>query len=305
LSFIGRFVAKLRGDAIWNAKLAALEAATTQTHLLLGRIHSERVRQIGSIDSLAQVEFSISSQFGDDGIIQWLTGRLDLPSHTFIEFGVEDYKIANTRFLLMNDHWSGLVMDGSPESVAAIKDDEVSFRYDLKAACVWVTAEDINTSIEANGINGEIGLLHIDIDGNDYWVWRAIDVVRPAIVIMEYNSVFGPDRTITVPYDPMFIRSEAHPSRLYCGASISALCDLAEAKGYDFIGSNADGNNAYFVSKALNHGLRALTPQEGYVESKFAEYRDEQGEYVRGDGRIEVIRGLPVFNTRTNVIEPL
>lgn len=305
MSLIGRVVAKLRGDAIWNTKFAALDMTATRQLLLLGRMRSEQLRQIKAVDSLAQVEFAITSQFGDDGIIQWLTHVLEIPNHTFIEFGVEDYRIANTRFLLINDNWSGLVMDGSPKNIDAIRGDELSFTYDLKAACVWATAENINQSIESQGFAGEIGLLHIDIDGNDYWVWRALEVVQPAIVIMEYNSVLGPDRSITVPYDPKFTRGEAHFSLLYFGASITALCDLAGEKGYEFIGSNSAGNNAYFVSKRLDHGLRVLTPEEGYVVSKFAEYRDEQGERVRGDRRIEVIRGLPVFNTRSGEIEPL
>src|SRR5258706_13307938 len=78
--------------------------------LLLGKLHAERVKAIGRIANLREVEFKVFSQFGDDGIIQWLARHLDLPSRTFIEFGVENYRESNTRFLLINDNWSGLVM---------------------------------------------------------------------------------------------------------------------------------------------------------------------------------------------------
>jgi hypothetical protein len=190
-----------------------------------------------------------------------------------------------------------------------------------------VTAENIDQLLLDHGFKGDIGLLHIDIDGNDYWVWRAITAVRPAIVIMEYNSVFGADRAITIPYDPKFIRRRrATPngspvstqgsltlsrgeriSNLYFGASLPALCDLAESKGYDFVGSNSAGNNAYFIRSELHHGLKPLTAAEGYVTSKFAESTDSRGRlnYVRGGQRLASLRGLPVFNTRTGVEEEL
>lgn len=275
-----------------------------------GLLHgSALARQLGAVENpadLSEVEFSVFSQFGDDGIIQWLTRRLQ-PVPVFIEFGVEDYRESNTRFLLMHDNWSGLVLDGSERNIAAIQAAEFSWKYDLKSVCAFITAENINDLIAGQGITGEIGLLHIDLDGMDYWVCKAIDVVRPLVLILEYNSVFGPTRAITVPYDPEFVRTNAHYSNLYQGASLSALCDLAAEKGYDFIGSNSAGNNAYFVRADSGHGLRVLTAEEGYVTSKFAESRDEQGRltHVRGDARLELIRGLPVFNTRSGEVESL
>ena len=117
---------------------------------------------------------------------------------------------------------------------------------------------------------------------------------------MEYNSVFGPDKAWTVPYDPKFYRTNYHSSNLCFGASLSALCDLAEEKGYAFVGCNSHGNNAYFVRKGHLRGLRPLSAQEGYVESKFRESRDPQGQlnYLSGKNRLETIRGLQVFDTR-------
>jgi len=91
--------------------------------------------------------------------------------------------------------------------------------------------------------------MNADIDGNDYWIWQSLDVVKPVITIVEYNSVFGDKHAITIPYDRAFNRTKAHYSNLYWGASLRALCILAEQKGYVFVGSNSSGNNAYFVKQ--------------------------------------------------------
>lgn len=184
---------------------------------------------------------------GDDGIIQYLINYLEIENKIFVEFGVEDYLESNTRFLLINDNWSGLVIDGSKINIAKIKKDEIYWKHDLKVKSAFITAENINQLIEEEGIKGQIGLLHIDIDGNDYWVWKALEVVVPKIMIVEYNSKFGCEKAITIPYKEDFVWTKAHYSNLYFGASILAFCDLADEKGYSFIGSNSAGNNAYFV----------------------------------------------------------
>jgi hypothetical protein len=304
-------------------RVAQSKAGWARQRTLVGRELAWRVRELESIKGFSDVEFSVFSQFGDDGIIQWLIHRLPAISQTFVEFGVGDYQEANTRFLLMNDNWSGLVMDSSSQYVKAIRRDPVSLIHDLQSKCTIVTAENIDQLLLDHGFKGDIGILHIDIDGNDYWVWRAITAVRPEIAIMEYNSVFGPERAITIPYDPTFVRRQrvtrkglpgSHTlkrgdriSNLYFGASLPALCDLAQSKGYDFVGSNSAGNNAFFVRSELNPGLKPLTAAEGYVVSKFAESTDSKGRLnrLRGEQRLASIRGLPVVNTRTGAEEEL
>lgn len=283
-----------------------MKQAEDKQRALIGRELAWQVRQLESIDDFSEVEFSVFSQFGDDGIIQWLIHRLPGIRHTFVEFGVQDYREANTRFLLVNDNWSGLVMDSSSRNIKVIKRDPISWLYDLQSECTFVTAENIDQLLINHGPQGELGILHIDIDGNDYWVWRSVTAVRPAIVIMEYNSVFGADRAITIPYDPKFSRG-GRISNLYFGASLPALCDLAKSKGYDFIGSNTAGNNAYFVRSDLHHGLRPLRAADGYITSKFAESRARNGRlnYLRGEQRLTSLRGLPVVNTRTGATEEL
>ena len=248
------------------------------------------------------------SQFGDDGIIQWLVSHLDIPNRTFIEFGVEDSRESNTRFLMMNDNWSGLVMDGSESNVASIVGAEYFPSHELLAKAAFIDAENINGLVAATPFGREIGILHIDLDGNDYWVWKSIDAISPIVAILEYNSVFGIDRAITIPYDRGFARTRAHSSNLYFGASLRALCLLSAQKGYAFVGCNSAGNNAYFVrADKLNEVVREKSVRDGYALSRFRESRNEQGKlsWLTGEERLAAIRGMPVYDVETERIEPL
>jgi hypothetical protein len=272
----------------------------------LGEINLlHKVNQI--VENIQKAEFKIFSQWGDDGIIHFLVNYLDILDKRFVEFGVENYTECNTRFLLINDNWSGLIMDGSEENMSSVKKDNIYWRHDLTAVGTFVTAENIDQLLSEYNFTGEIGLLHIDIDGNDYWVWNAISVVNPVIVIVEYNSLFGYDKPWTVPYDASFVRSKAHYSNLFYGTSLLSICDLANEKGFSFIGCNSNGNNAYFVRNDKLKGLKVKQPNEGYVLSKFSESRDENGEltFLKGNKRVELLKGLSVYNTRTQQLETI
>jgi hypothetical protein len=265
---------------------------------LVNQIRSGKVYR-----SIQEAEFKVFSQFGDDGIIQYIIANAELKPYErrFIEFGVENYTESNTRFLLMNDNWSGLVIDGSQQNIDYIKNDAIYWKHDLTAVCSFIDRENINETFAANDFAGEIGLLSIDIDGNDYWIWESIDTVQPVLVIVEYNSVFGSKRAVTVPYDPAFNCTKAHPSNLFWGCSLRALYLLANQKGYAFVGSDSRGNNAYFVARNRLGSLRALTVEEGYVCSKFRESRNEEGNltYVSGSNRLRIIEDMKVLDVET------
>ncbi len=289
-------------------RLASLSRASESQLLLLGRLMSETVAAKKAITSLSEVEFRVFSQWGDDGIIQWLVHNLDLPHETFIEFGVEHYRESCTRFLMMNNNWSGFVMDASLSNIKRIIDSEYFWKFDLTARAAFVDAENINALLAASGFERQVGLLHIDMDGNDYWIWRAIDTISPIIAILEYNSLFGIDRAITIPYQRDFQRTRAHYSNLYFGASLRALYHLSMEKGYAFIGCNSAGNNAYFVRRdKLNDRVRQVPLEKGYVVSKYRESRARDGRltYLGGSRRLDAIRGMPVFNIDSGKIEEL
>jgi len=180
-----------------------------------------------------------------------------------------------------------------------LKNSPVYWRYNLKAAQAFVTRDNINDILTENGVTGEIGLLSIDIDGNDFWVWRAIEVINPVIVVIEYNHRFGKDVAVTVPYTEAFDRRQAPQPWIYFGASLRALCLLAERKGYDFVGCNSNGVNAFFVRKDKRPDeISEVSPGDGFVEGKFSESRDENGLIVKIPPQEErrLIMNLPLTN---------
>jgi hypothetical protein len=282
-----------RSNAEMLARMHKLQEA-------LGRIES---RQIGADwpGDLMSAEYRVFSQWGEDGIIQALQRQLPIERKIFVEFGVQNYTESNTRYLLTNNNWSGLVLDGSAEFIAYIRNDPIYWQYNLKAECSFITRENINTIIHQAGVSGEIGLLSIDIDGNDYWVWREIAVVRPAIVVCEYNARFGPERAVTIPYRPDFVREKAHFSNIYYGASLRALYQLSKRKGYAFVGCNSAGNNAFFVRSDLLAGsrIKELTVEQGFVPNRFRESRTRDGQlaFLSVEAERELLDSLPLVDT--------
>jgi hypothetical protein len=258
-------------------------------------------------NSLQDVEFKVFSQWGEDGIIEWLVSRLPAIPQSFVEFGVEDYGEANTRFLLSHRNWRGLVLDGSLANIEKIQSRARRWRNDLTAISAFITRENINELIGGAGLTGDIGLLSIDIDGNDYWVWGAINVVKPWIVVVEYNSVLGDLSPLTIPYDANFRRMYAHSSGLYYGASAPALELLAGRLGYTLVGGNRAGNNMFFLR---NDAMAMLGPKIGdrrVRPSLYAEARDDHGELslIRGTARRDVIKDMPVTNLASGVTASL
>jgi hypothetical protein len=301
-------IARLRQINGIFKNLSRITIETERLQLQLGKLQSEIVKNRKNVNRLSDVEFRVFSQFGDDGIIQWLANNIEFPNKTFIEFGVEDYTESNTRFLMMNDNWSGFIMDGSQTNIASIVISEYYWKYELFVRSAFINCSNINELLSSCPFDREVGILHIDLDGNDYWIWKKIDVICPVLVILEYNSIFGIDRSITIPYDKNFVRTKSHYSNLYWGASLSALHQLSAEKGYSFIGCNSAGNNAYFVrDDRLNDVVKKSNLENGYVPSKFRESRDRNGNltYLAGNQRIQDIRGMPVYNIDVGRVEKL
>ena len=276
--------------------------------LAIGSMLSNQQYSMNSLN-INDYEFKIFSQFGDDGIIQYLIKHIPIENETFIEFGVENYLESNTRFLMMNNNWAGFVMDGSEEAMSSLKNHRWYWQYNLTNKAIFIDKENINKLLATTGFS-DIGLLHIDLDGNDYHILTELNIseLNPSILIMEYNSVFGKDRAITIPYNKNFIRKNAHYSNLYYGASLSALNYAASKKGYSLVGCNRAGNNAYFVKDhLLNERIKKMSVEDVFIESKFRESRDKDYSlsYLSGQKRYEMIKGLDVLNVVSNELEKL
>jgi len=211
---------------------------------------------------------TVYSQHGQDGILLYIFSQTGVTNRRFVEFGIDDGRECNTANLCLNYGWHGLLMDANEQNVFAAR------RYyaqrlgarssNVTIAQCKVTRENINEVLQEYGYTGEIDLLSIDIDGNDYWVWQAITAIDPRVVVVEYNAILGPERSITIPYDPDFVVGRRW-SYFYHGASLRALAKLASSKGYVLVGCDLQGTDAFFVRKELaGTKLPEVTPEAAY-----------------------------------------
>lgn len=265
--------------------------------VLIGNLLSKFNSQAINITKIQDAEFQVFSQWGDDGIIQFLVNTLKIENKTFIEFGVENYTESNTRFLLINNCWQGLVIDGSKKNIDFIQQDTICWSNQLYAKQAFITKENINLLLTDLPFDSEVGILSIDIDGNDYWVWDAINVVTPIIVIVEYNSLFGRSNAWTIPYASDFVRGDVSSENIsYYGASLEAFKFLGHKKGYVFLGCNSNGNNAYFIRKDYSKKIDHLIPtDDGFVLCSFNEILKENKRVV-GIDRIKALNGKKVID---------
>lgn len=263
--------------------------------MALGRIEARQTTDL----PLSQSEFPVFSQSGEDGLLAWILAQVALPNRRFVEFGVEDYREANTRFLLLSGGWSGLVLDGDPANIARIRDSRAYWHAALTAEQAFITRENINALLTTHGFTGELGLLSVDIDGNDYWVWEALTAAQPAVVSVEYNWRFGPEAAVTIPYEPGFDRRTAHESWLYFGASLAALEALGKRKGYTLVAAGSSGVNAFFVRESLRpDSLPAQTASTLWQPGRYSETRDAAGNMVKlsPEAQQRLVQSLPTVN---------
>jgi len=200
-------------------------------------------------------EFSVYSQNGEDGLLLSLIEQTGAASKTFVEIGVEDAQECNTAILAFLLGWDGLMLEANPLGAdAALRLAGrllARKRNRLQVRQAFVTAENVNGLIEEAGFSGELGVLSIDVDGVDYWLWKAVRVVSPRLVVIEYNASFGATRAVTVPYKPDFRCPREHPGSLYHGASLPALELLGRQLGYALVAVESAGVNAFFVRQDL------------------------------------------------------
>jgi len=228
-----------------------------RVRLAQGRIERRQVLS-SKVENLPQAEFQVFSQHGEDGIIQYLLSKVDIKNKYFIEFGVESYGESNTRFLLMNDRWQGLIIDGGCDHVNYItKESFLAINHDIKAVQAIITPENVELLFKQAGAPQAPGIISVDIDYNDYFVLKAINSYKPAIFITEYNRAFGPEKQVTLPFKKGLNK---YNSGIYFGASLASINSLMKENGYVLAGSESWGVNAFFVRKDLASGINEVTP---------------------------------------------
>jgi len=215
--------------------------------LLLGMQYRELLTRGGPLPGFQDVEFRSYSQNGEDGILLYLFSLLGHGSRRAVEICAGDGIECNTANLIINHGWTGLLVDGNPESIARGREFyarcPTTFVYPPTLVQAWVTAEGVDALLAEHGFTGEIDLLSLDLDGVDYWIWRAIRSIRPRVVVLECHTGLGAERSVTVPYREDFRQAPEGSA----GASLRAFVKLGAEKGYRLVGCQRYGFNAFFL----------------------------------------------------------
>lgn len=234
-----------------------------QTHLFNNPKYSK------SSGRLNYAEFQVYSQNGEDGIINEIFSRIGTTNKFFVEFGVGDGLTNNTAYLLLKE-WRGLWIEASKRSIEKIKNTHEIFMKSkhLTLCQSFVTVENIERLLGQNNVPKEIDLISIDIDSNDLWIWKSIEEFSPRVVVIEYNAKIPPNHSWTVKYDD----SRVWKQDMFMGASLKALEELGEEKGYKLVCCDFNGVNAFFVRKDLlgqDAFLMEMTSKNLYETPKY------------------------------------
>jgi hypothetical protein len=243
----------------------------------------------GNLPELKDTGFKVFSQQEEDGLLLFIFAVIGILNKSFIDIGANDGINSNCSNLAINFGWHGLFIDCNKTAVNRGKHFYKRYpdpwAYQPVFICSKVTGENVNGIIKNAGFQGDIDLLSIDIDGNDYWIWNALEVVQPRVVIIETHVEFGYNN-IVVPYDPDYFYPGRHP--VYHGASPVAMNNLAKRKGYRLVGANNYGHNMIFVRNELSPTLIPEVSVESTLQhpsatrsfSLFEEIKDWK--YVKG-----------------------
>jgi hypothetical protein len=203
-------------------------------------------------ERISDAGFRCYSQFEEDGIILYVLTTIGFKTKKVVEMccGTGDECMATN--LILNHGFQAFLFDGDQYNIARAQ----SF-FKRKKDCLltpphlihaWITKENVNDLLRDNGAAGEIDLLSLDMDGNDYYVWEAISEINPRLCICETHNVIPGNLSITIPYAPAFTSEEKHGyEQEFRSASLLAMTKLSERKGYRLIGAHRHGFNVVFL----------------------------------------------------------
>lgn len=240
-------------------------------------------------------EFSGFSQNGEDGILDVLRSKLLRSNRYFIEIGASDGIENNSAWLVVAEKYNGIMIEGNPER--AERASRMIARQSIGAECrnIFVTRENVN-DLKSLAFHQDPDIFSFDIDGNDYYIAQAVldGGFRPKIVVVEYNSVYGPERSVTIEYRDDFDFMSAHPTQLYYGVSVAGWRKFFESRGYRFVTVDRQGVNAFFVDPAcfdpaFLNGITGLDFAENrYQYRKFRVPHEGQFVLIAGQKFIEI-----------------
>jgi hypothetical protein len=266
------------------------------SQLVLVMKYRELLHRGDPLPSFRDVGFSVYSGADEDGVLLYVFAVIGSTNRRLVDIGAAGIGASNSANLLINHGWTGLLVDSNQESVrdarAHYDTNPATKSYPPKIVHAWVTAENVDALLTEHGYAGELDLLMIDIDGVDYWIWKAIKSLSPRVVVVEYQDIISPDLALTVPYRPDFQASDYEVNRTsndYVGASLLAMVKLGREKGYRLVGCNRYGWNAVFVRNDLSLEFLPEVNTESCLSHPWNEYgRTERFPRVQHMNWVEV-----------------
>lgn len=266
-----------------------------QTAILASRSMSDKFEQ------LWDAEVKVFSQWGEDGILDYLCEQLGISKPKVLEIGAGNFGECNSRFLAENRNASVFAVDGRDDLSSTINQNSLRWKTHIFSMQEWITPKNINKVINAarESMLG-IDIFSLDLDGNDFWILDEANLQSVSIVVVEYNPLFGSKLAVSVPRDDTFDRTTKHFSWLYYGASIKAFIKILSQKDFVFVGTNRVGSNGFFVRKSIVNKIKIELPEDlsPYVDWRIRESRNQQGElnYLSNNDRIDQIKDMPLIN---------
>ncbi len=215
----------------------------------------------------------VTSQNGEDGIIYYLLSKVGVTATpTVVEMCAGDGIECCSANLILNHGFTGYLLDGNLEEIAKgvqyytpMIDQDASLADRLRFAHVWITKEVIVNVLDQMEVPKDLDMLVVDMDGNDYWILKSVMESKkysPRVICVEYQDIIGPERALTIPYEPNFNCRlyDYTEGPNYAGASLQAFIKLL-GEDYAFVGCEGLGFNGFFVR-------RDLLPTSGLVEMK-------------------------------------
>jgi hypothetical protein len=254
-------------------------------------------------ENLWDAEVKVFSQWGEDGILDYLCESLNLSKPKVLEVGAGNFHECNSRFLAENRNASVFAVDGRDDLISSIDQSYLKWKNHIFAMQEWISPLNVNNIIStARKLMLGIDIFSLDLDGNDYWILEAANLDHVSIVVVEYNPLFGSKLAVSVPRDDEFDRKTKHYSFLYYGASLPAFVHILSQKGFVFVGSNRVGSNGFFVRKELIAKIKLILPTElsQHTDWRIRESRNRLGElaYLSNNDRLNQILGMPLINVK-------
>jgi len=283
-------------NKIFNKLSPKINFSVGLSHILNMRSKYKNIKNINDLD------YKVFSQNGEDGIIDYLLHSLKIDKPKFVEIGIGDYSECNTRFLFERTSPKGLVVDCIEDLKIKVSKNVKLWRADITILEKFISSKNINLILKKYGFDKNIDLFSLDVDGIDYWILKELPRNFSKIAIIEFNSTFGSEKEVTVPYKENFDRSKYHYSNLCYGASLKAINNIMKKKGFIFIGTNLHRINAFFVSKKYISKIGLRIPKnkdlKKYVDSNIRESRSKNNllNYLSGDKKIQIIKDCEIID---------